>query len=53
MAFEVATMTFGELAEDLATGALQREHLEAVELLGTNVAPVVRREVTAHESRAA
>jgi len=34
-------------------GLPQREHLEAIERLGTEVAPVVRREVAARERRAA
>ncbi|MFC4054196.1 LLM class flavin-dependent oxidoreductase [Actinomadura syzygii] len=34
-------------------GMPQKEHLEAIERLGTEVAPVVRREVTALEGRAA
>jgi alkanesulfonate monooxygenase SsuD/methylene tetrahydromethanopterin reductase-like flavin-dependent oxidoreductase (luciferase family) len=34
-------------------GLPQEEHLEAIELLGTEVAPVVRREVAAREQRAA
>jgi hypothetical protein len=46
MAFEIGIMTFGELTEDLASGALPSP-------LGTEVAPVVRREVAAREQRAA
>lgn len=34
-------------------GMPQKEHLEAIELLGSDVAPVVRREVAARERRAA
>jgi alkanesulfonate monooxygenase SsuD/methylene tetrahydromethanopterin reductase-like flavin-dependent oxidoreductase (luciferase family) len=34
-------------------GMPQKEHLEAIELLGTEVAPVVRREVAAREGAAA
>lgn len=34
-------------------GVPQKEHLEAIELLGTEVAPVVRREVAAREKSAA
>lgn len=34
-------------------GLPQKEHLQAIERLGTAVAPVVRREATAHERRAA